>query len=1095
MLRLLGPVQWEVAGRRVDLGPVKQRTVLAALAVDACHLVPWSVLVDRVWDEAPATDARPVLYTYANRIRRMLETVNAAGAGLSAELAQRSGGYVLELDPDQVDLHRFRRLTAAAGESPPEAERVRLLGEALGLWLGAPLADLSGGWAARTRERWGQQRLNAAIAWAAAALRLGRHDEVVGVVQDLSSEYPLAEPLAVLLMRALVAAGRDAEALDRYAACRARLAEDLGTEPGPELRSVHEAVLRGDLPRPAPVQRPASPTSLPVPAQLPADLSVFTGRKAELAALDSLLAPAQAGGQDQTGAATSAAVVISAVSGTAGVGKTALAVHWAHRVRNRFPDGQLYVSLNGYAPTRPTRPVEALAHLLRALGVPAERVPADVEEAAALYRSLLADRRVLVVLDNASTPDQVRPLLPGSAGCLVLVTSRNRMSGLTAREGARRLTLDVLDPDEAGTLIARILGPDRVAAEPAAAAELARACAYLPLAVCIAAAHLVDDPDRSIAEQVAELSRDRLSTLELDDDPRTAVRAAFDLSYQTLDRAARRLFRLLGLVPGPDFSCDAAGALAGYPPQRCAHLLDRLAAAHLVSRPAPGRYGLHDLLRQYAAGRAQREDGSSQCAAAVSRLLDWYLRLADTAAGLLYPHMLRLEVRTCGHELPPAGFRDDTEALAWLTAERAGLLAAVRHAARHGPRPAAWLLADTLRGYFWRSRNTVDWLEAARAGMSAAVAEGDLRAQAALHLSLAMAHQCMAQRDAVVEHYTVAADFARQVGWADAQAASVGNLGIVHVEIGNLQEGAECQRQALQLYRQTGRRVGEANTLANLGVVYRELGELARSADHQVEALALFQDSGSRDAEATALDNLGDVEHKLGRLDEAGAHCTRAVALHRQTGNRYGEAEALRTLAAVQRDAGCHAEALDTARAALSLAREIDERRTEADVHNTLGTVHASLGRLRQATDHHRNALRLAGDVNAQYSHTEALLGLAAVCTDEHHHAAATEHARQALALTRRVGYRLLHAQALTTLATIELASGRYDQAADHARQALAIHRQTGHLLGEGRTLVVLGHTCRGGTDAAVLWRQALGIFTAAGAASDAARVRDLLAQ
>jgi len=1087
---VLGPLSVSRAGLTIDAGPPMRRALLGLLALRLGAAVPREEIIDVLWGERPPKTCATLVHVHIGGLRDLLEPQRVPRS-MGRAIVLAGGGYLLDEESVRVDLAQFDQLTARAHQEidlNDPAGAFDLFREALKWWRGPVLADAG----ARLRQHpdavaAARRRETAAMSYADVAFELGRPGPAAAMLRGLVCEEPLHEGLHARLMLALAGSGEHAAALRLYADVRDRLRHELGTEPGPELRATHVRVLRGEIPttEATPVDDTIQVAGRPDrPAQLPADPVTFVGRREQLHRLDALLASRAAGRAN-----------VAVISGTAGVGKTALAVHWAHRIRDRFPDGQLYVGLHGFARARPTQPIEALAHLLRAFGVSAKWVPADVEEAAALYRSLLADRRVLVLLDNASTPEQVRPLLPGSPGCLVLVTSRNRMSGLTARDGARRLFLDVLSPDEAGALIARMLGPDRVAAEPAAAAELARACAHLPLALCIAAAHLADHPDRGIAEQVAELGRDRLSTLELDDDPDSAVRAAFDLSYQTLDRVARRLFRLLGLVPGPDFCCDAAGALAGYPPQRCAQVLDRLAAAHLVSRPAPGRYGLHDLLRQYAAGRARREDGSRQCAAAVNRLLDWYLHAADAAASLLYPHMLRLEIRALGRAVPLAGFRDDTAALAWLTVERAGLLAAVRHAARHGPCSAAWLLADTLRGYFWRSRNTVDWLAATRAGMSAAVAEGELTAQAALHLSLAMAHQCIGQPDAVIEHYTAAADLARQVGWADARAASVGNLGIVHAEIGNLQESAECQRQALQLYRQTGRRVGEANTLCNLGVVYRELGELNRSADHYIEALALFQQTGSRDAEATALDNLAHVKLELGRLEQARAHCTRAVALHRQTGNRYGEAEALRTLAAIQLDAGRPAEALDTGLTALNLARDIDERRIEADIHNTLGAVYASLGQLPQATDHHRKALRLAADVNAQHPETEALLGLAVVCTEENQHAAATEHAQQALALTRRVGYRLLQARALTTLAAIELATCQHDQATDHARQALVIHQQTGHLLGEGRTFVVLGHTCLDRADAAALWTQALGIFTTVGAAPDAARVRALLGQ
>jgi hypothetical protein len=370
-------------------------------------------------------------------------------------------------------------------------------------------------------------------------------------------------------------------------------------------------------------------------------------------------------------------------------------VRWAHRARARFPDGQLYVNLRGYALTPPLRPIEALARFLHALGVGAEEVPADEAEAAAMYRTLLADRRLLVVLDNARHADQVRPLLPASPGCLVLVSSRDRLLGLVARYGARRLTLDVLSPTEAHELLARILGQDRVAAEAAATAELAQMCGLLPLALRIAAANLLDQPGRGIADYVTELSETRrLAGLAVDGDPDATVRTAFDTSYAVLEPDDRRMFRLLGLVPGPEVTAPAAAALADVPLRRAAQLLDRLAGAHLLEPRTPGRFGFHDLLRLYARQGTQQEDEAKVRQEASERLLAWYLHGADGATQLLYPTVVRLPLPAASSHLPVPTFDDRAQALAWLDAERPNLVAAVQHAADHGPRPSAWLLAD-----------------------------------------------------------------------------------------------------------------------------------------------------------------------------------------------------------------------------------------------------------------------------------------------------------------------------------------------------------------------------------------------------------------
>jgi tetratricopeptide (TPR) repeat protein/transcriptional regulator with XRE-family HTH domain len=832
----------------------------------------------------------------------------------------------------------------------------------------------------------------------------------------------------------------------------------------------------------------SAPVAVGVGCRLPMDVAGFTGRADRLAQLDGLL-----GGD----LGTPPTVVISAIGGTAGVGKTALAVHWAHRVAERFPDGQLFVNLRGYAPTPPLRPIDALAQFLHAVGVAAEQVPVEVEEAAGLYRSLLADKRMLVVLDNAASAEQVRPLLPASPGCLVLVTSRDRLGGLVASHGARRLTVDTLTAAEAEALLAHILG-QRVAAEPQAAAELARLCAYLPLALRIAAANLSDQPDRPIADYLGELQEgNRLAALAVGGDEQGAVRAAFDLSYTALDPEAQRLFRLLGLVPGPDVTATAASALGGISPEQAGRLLHRLAGAHLLGQHTPGRYTFHDLLRLYARQRSQDEDGEQEQQAAMQRLLGWYLHTADAAARLLYPEKLRLPLPPTDPKapVPAAVFDAHAQALAWLDAERANLLAAVQHAARHGPRTAGWLLADALRGYFVMRMHTVDWLAVAHAGLAAAQAEADLPGQAAAQLSFANAYALQSQYQQAVEHYTRALTLSRQTQWLDGQAAALGNLGLAYQELGQLQQAADHLTEALTLSRQSSRLVGQAASLGNLGLMYQELGRLEEAADHHRQALALNRESGSRPAEANDLANLGQTYHALGRLDDALDHLTRALAIHREVGDRDTEADTLRLLADVHRDAGRHSQALELAHDALALARDIGRRRFEADALCTLATVHQRLGQYQRAIDHHQEALRLARETEAHYPEMVALIGLAAAHQHLGHPEQALTWANEALTLARQGGYRVLEGQALTGLADLHLVQDHPDKAIGYAQQALDLHRDTGHRLGQAHTLLVLGRALRHtqGIDAALAcWQQALALFTDIGS-PDADQVHALV--
>jgi tetratricopeptide (TPR) repeat protein/transcriptional regulator with XRE-family HTH domain len=858
-----------------------------------------------------------------------------------------------------------------------------------------------------------------------------------------------------------------ADALGLTEAERALLAELTARDPDPDPETV--TVPAASRPRPVRLPQP--------PRLLPPVVADFTGRHRQLTTILGLL--------DQDGGPHPVVV-----SGSAGVGKTALAVHAAHTVADRFTDGQLFVNLRGHDPAGPLEPAQALAALLYGLGVAPEEVPAEAEAAVGLYRSLLADRRVLVVLDNAHSAAQVRPLLPASTGSRVLVTSRDRLTGLLARDGAHRLSLGVLDPEEAAELLARLLGPDRTQAEPEAAAELASACALLPLALRVAAATLADQPDCRLADYVGELrTGGRLVQLAIDGDPHSAIKAAFDLSYQSLASEARRLFRLLGLLPGQDVSTEAAAALAGRSPGQARRLLGLLAAANLVEEQVPGRFGFHDLLREYATERAHQAESEADRVVAVGRLLDWYLATAAAAARLLYPGKVRLGTAACDR-LPSrdatfsdATFSDEAKALAWLDDERPNLLAAIQHAAAHGPPAVAWLLADALRGYFLLRRRNLDWLAAAQTGLGAA-SEAEPAAQAAMRLSLGDRHWFMGQSAQAVEQYTGALDLAVRAGWLDGQAVILNNLGSVLSQLGRLKEVVQHYMAALALNRQTGRRGLQVSNLGNLGIVSAELGRLAEAVDFHTQALAICQEIGSRDLEAAARWSFGTTLRELGRLDEAQDQLGRALVLTRILGDRYGEAVSLNGLAAVHGEAGRHGEALDLATPALKLARDIEDREVEAVVSNTLAAVSVRLGDARAALDHGRHALRLARETGSRNPEVVALIGLAAA----HRHLGQLQPARtaaeQALLQARQTGYRILEGAALTTLAQVALATGDGPQAATRALQAIDIQRATGHRLGQARALLALGHALHHTGDpaaAAASWQEALALFVSVG--------------
>ena len=1002
-LRLLGPVEARVDGRPVPLGPRKQRLVLAILALEANRQVPVERLVDLVWPDEPPRTATHAVRVCVSGLRAALAGTLRAAGGL--DIQTRGTGYLLAVNPSIVDVHRFRALVGAAREAADDTRRLALLEQALALWTGPALAGTA---PPETQERLcaglEEARLAAVEDRVDALLRLGRHRELLDELADLVAAQPLRERLAGQQMLALYRSGRAGDALAAYRRVRADLAEQLGLDPDAALQRLQAAILRDEDPS-APDAAPAA--AVVVPAQLPAAVAGFAGRVDELAALDAAAAQLVGAAPDKR-----STVGIAVIGGTAGVGKTTLAVYWAHRNRDRYPDGQLYLNLRGRGPGTPVRPEHALGGFLRALGVPAEQIPLDVDEAAAAYRTLLADRRMLVVLDNAVGVDQVRPLLPGGTGCLAILTSRDRLGGLAVRDGARLLRLDTLGPDESVELLAGLLGTARTAAEPDATAELARLCGYLPLALRIAAAQLARHPDRPLADLAARLrDGDRLAVLEIEGDEQSAVRAAFDLSYVALKPEARRLFRLAGLLPGADLTGPAARAIAGPGADRG---LAQLTDAHLLDEPVPGRYLLHDLLRLYARALGDAEDSPDERRAALRRLYDFYLARADAAARLLYPQMQRLPIPSTMDGTP---FGDPASALAWLEAERGNLVAAAERSSVDGPREVAWLLVDALRGYFWMRRYTEDWLACGAAALAAATAENDDAGLAAAHLCLAQADRFLSQHDSAVGHLADAAAHAGRAGWRKGEAAATGSIANLYRDQGRLADAAEYHRRAGTIFQLMGESGGEAVSLTNLGNVELEAGRLAEGARNLARALDLYAGIGAHNAEAHVLCSLGFAYQLQGKQDEAMAHLSRALALHREAGSREGEADTLNHLAQAHLSAGRPDEASRLAEEALAIAVDARDHRVESDARHTLAELARSRGG--SGAEHDSRALNLARSGGYRWGEAVALIGLARSFTGTGEVARAREAALAGLDTARRAGYPLVEAAALAALASV----------------------------------------------------------------------------
>jgi len=958
---LLGPLVVRSDGTLIPVTAGKQRVLLAALLLRANQMVGVDELAHAVWEGCPPGSARVTLQNYVKRLRQVL------GPAGHERIVTGPAGYQIEAGPAELDLARFGELTAAgraaarAGEWPAASAQ---LGAALALWRGQPLADVPSRTLALTEvPRLAEMRFDAREARIDADLHLGRHAEVIGELQSLVAAEPLRERLQELLMLALFRSGREDEALAAYRRARRQLVEDIGIEPGPGLRSLEQAILRsdpallgppvtgpaGEPPRPAASRPPRTPSRLPLPplsrpplrralppalpvaspaelrpAMLPAGVPGFTGRTEELQALSAM---------------PGSPVVITAIGGTAGVGKTALAVHWARQQAGRFPDGQLYVNLRGFDPSGdPMTPAEALREFLDALQVPAGQIPAGLDGRQALYRRLVNEQNILVLLDNARDPAQVRPLLPGSATAVVLITSRNDLAGLVAADGARPLTLDLLTGADARQLLARRLGPGRVGAEPAAVDELIRRCAGLPLALAITAARAAAHPGFTLAALAAELrdARDRLEPLSTGEEV-TDVRAVFSWSYQNLQPPAARMFRLLGLHPGPDITAPAAASLAGLAVPEARRLLAELTRGHLLAEPAPGRYAFHDLLRAYAIELAGGQDADADRSAVRHRMLDHYLGSAYTAALLISPDRPPVTLARVWPGVTPERPADHQAALDWFEAEHHVLLAVVAVAAETGCDVHAWQLAWAMADFLDRRGHWQDSAAIQRSALAAATRLGDTRAQAMTGRALGKACAWLTEYDEARVRLDESLRVYQRLGDRSGQARVHQSLNWVAERQARYDDALDHAEQALALFEEVADQAGQAAALNAVGWCHVLLGDPERARPYCRRAVALNAERGTRRNEALAWDSLGCAEHKLGDLAGAVDCFQRALAIFREFGDRFYEAFILIHLG----DAWHAAEDRRQANAAWQQALDILD-----DLHHPdAGQVRGKLGR------------------------------------------------------------------------------------------------------------------------------------------------------
>jgi DNA-binding SARP family transcriptional activator/tetratricopeptide (TPR) repeat protein len=930
---LLGPLGLiRDAGERTTIGGARLRVLLAALLLNANKPVSADTLADAVWDGAPPAGAATTLRGHVLRLRRILDP--EAGDRIVA----RDPGYLIRVTGSELDVLEFQELcwgaSAAIRDQVWSDVSARAAG-ALALWQGPPLADVA---SQGLRDAWVprlEQTRVQALEWRIEAdLQLGRRDQLVPELRALVDEHPLRERFRAQLMVALAGTGRQAEALAAYQDARRVLIGELGIEPGPELRELQERILAGDTELLSPVRQAVAVGPVVVPRQLPAATGHFVGRETELKVLSELLPrQAEAGGP----------VVISAISGTAGIGKTTLAVHWAHQVAPRFPDGQLYVNLRGFDPSHaPMASADAVRRFLDALDVSPERIPPDPEGQAALYRSRLAGRRMLILLDNARSAEQVRPLLPGVPGCLTVITSRDQLGGLVALDGAIPLTLDLLTEAEARDLLIRRLGSERVLSAGRTASELIGLCARLPLALNIAAARAALNPERPLSELVEELrdARRRLDALSMGDTA-ADVGAVFSWSYRTLSPETARVFRLLGLHTGPDISLEAVASLTALEPAQARRVLWELTRAHLLTEHAPGRFSFHDLLRAYAADKADAQESGSEPEDALRRACDFYLHTGYAADRLIAPNRPAIELDPPADGTWPCPLPDAPAAVAWFDAEHANVVAAQRTAASYGWHSVVWQLAWALSTFYRRGGRLDDQIAVWRSAVDSAAHLPDSTSGIRAHLHLGGALAEVGQHEEAIGNLNHALVLAQQHHNLADQAHTHFAFMRTWEQRGDHRQGLYHARCALALCRALGQPVWEADALNAVGWFAALLGDYETARAHCEDALVLCQHDGGANSRANCLDSLGYIEHRTGHHDLAIERYQEALSLFRGLGSPYSCAATLDNLGHPYAALGQHERARTVWRQALELYQRQGRAEDAERVQRQLDVVDA----------------------------------------------------------------------------------------------------------------------------------------------------------
>ncbi|OLF14985.1 AfsR/SARP family transcriptional regulator [Actinophytocola xanthii] len=907
-IALLGPWEFRASTGEVTIPAGRLRVLLASLVLSANQTVSVDVLAEQVWPERPPMRARGSMHTYVGRLRKLL------GPGVIH--TRPGGGYQLTIAPDRVDVHRFRSLLTRAAQAPSPAEELASLNAALELWRGTPFADLYSTWldrdvAPRLVEEW----LAATGRRLELELDVGCPPErLIAELRELTDQYPAQEALWALLVAALHRAGRRAEALEAYRRVRVVLREELGIEPGEALARLHREVLLDGHTAPG-KEAPVVPTCSAGPRQLPHDITRFTGRDEELAGLDSLLPDESA-----------QAPTIISLDGPAGVGKTALAVHWAHRRAHRYPDAQLYLNLRGYGPGDPVTPEAATETMLRALGVASELIPGDLDERSALLRSTLSGHRALILLDNARDADQVRPLLPGVGG-LVVVTSRNQLRGLSIQDGAHRVTVRRLPGADSVRLLAAAVGPDRVDEDPTAASVVVKQCDHLPLALVIVAERA--QRAGSLAEVVAALEDEqaRLDTLDAGED--NSLRAALAWSYRALGPGAAAMFRRLGLHPANDIGLDAAATLADVPVATAQAALDHLVAAHLVEQRQHRRYELHDLVRLYAAEIAEQECRTDRDTT-IRRVLDWYLYAATNADRALNPHRRREFLEPYGPpERQVPEFAERSASTRWFEREFDCLRSVACWAARNGLAGYAWRIAITMTTFFDYRIPWPDGVQFYGAHHAAARASGERKGEGYTLNSLGCIHFDQGSAELSRTYFQRAHAVFEEVGHRFGQAMTTGNLSMVHGQLGQTELARQYAAETLRLYEDLDYRRGPAMALDNLGMAHAAAGEYERAVECFQRAVDLLRDLDDPQTEAFTLLNLGKAYARLADHPRAVRAFRQSIVLHRTLGNARWEATVLADLGEVLVDAGHPEHARVVLGAALATLTEFGDPRAE----------------------------------------------------------------------------------------------------------------------------------------------------------------------